>query len=129
MEEELIEKKNKKIRAKKSEKSVNIIFDILAIICIIIMAIAVSPKALQNDTFYNIKCGEYIFRNGLFHLTEDPFSWHSLPYTWPHWLFDLFTFFVYHFSRKSLGIRFLYYNDNTYCYSRNGIIPNQYEGF
>ena len=121
MEEELVEKKEKN---KKSNRAINIIFDGIVLICIIIMAIAVSPKALQNDTFYNIKCGEYILRNGIFNLTKDPFSWHSLPYTWPHWLYDLFSYVVYHFSRKSLGIRLLYSNDYAYYYSRYCIIQN-----
>ena len=119
MEEELVEKKLKKEKIKKSEKSTNIIFDALMIICIIIMAIAVAPKTLQNDTFYSIKCGEYILKNGIFNLTEDPFSWHNLPYTWPHWLYDLCSYIVFHISRKSLGIRILYCYYNIYCDFRN----------
>ena len=99
MEEELVEKKNKKFKIKKSEKTTNIIFDVLTFVSIIIMAIAIVPKALQNDTFYNIKCGEYILKNGIFNLTVDPFSWHNLPYTWPHWLYDLFSYIVYHVFR------------------------------
>ena len=120
MEEELIEKKTKKI--KKSEKATNVIFEVLVIIGIIIMSIAVTPKALQNDTFYNIKCGEYILQNGISNLTEDPFSWHNLPYTWPHWLYDLGTYVVFHISRKSLGTWFLYNNNDSYCYIRFFII-------
>ena len=96
MEEELIEKKIKKEKIKKSEKATNIIFDALAFVCIIIMAIAITPKAFQNDTFYNIKCGEYILQNGISNLTEDPFSWHNLSYTWPHWLYDLGIYVLYH---------------------------------
>ena len=96
MEEELIEKKIKKEKIKKSEKEINIIFDILTFLCIVIMAIAISPKDFQNDTFYNIKCGEYILQNGISNLTEDPFSWHNLPYTWPHWLYDLGIYILYH---------------------------------
>lgn len=123
MEEEKTENKTKrKFKLKKSDKATNIIFDGLAIICIIIMAIAVSPKALQNDTFYNIKCGEYILRNGIFHLSKDPFSWHNLPYTWPHWLYDLFTYVVYHISRKSLGVRLLYCNNSVDFNFRNCFI-------
>lgn len=122
MEEELIEKKIKKTKPKRSEKATNMIFEILALVCIIIMAIAVTPKALQNDTFYNIKCGEYIVQHGIFHLNEDPFSWHNLPYTWPHWLYDVGAYLVYHISRKSLGIRILYCYHNTYCNFRNCFI-------
>ena len=96
MEEEIIEnKKVKKEKKQKSEKATNIIFDILSIISIIIIAIAITPKAFQNDTYYNIKCGEYIFQNGISNLTQDPFSWHELPYTWPHWLYDLGIFLLY----------------------------------
>ena len=125
MEEEIIEKKKvEKIKNKKSEKATNIIFDCLAIICIIIIAIAVSPKTLQNDTFYNIKCGEYIFKHGIFNLTQDPFSWHNLPYTWPHWLYDLFTYVVYYISRKPLGIRILYSNYSSYSHFRNCFIQD-----
>lgn len=122
MEEELVEKKIKKEKPKRSEKATNIIFDVLAIICIIIIAISVTPKALQNDTFYNIKCGEYILKNGIFNLTEDPFSWHNLQYTWPHWLYDLGAYVVFHISRKSLGTRFLYCNNSPYFNFGNCII-------
>jgi len=59
------------------------------------MAIAVTPKTLQNDTYYTIKCGEYIFQNGVSGINQDPFSWHNLPYTWPHWLYDLCTYLIY----------------------------------
>ncbi len=40
-------------------------FHILAIICIIIFGVALSPKELQNDTFYTISIGEYIMDNGI----------------------------------------------------------------
>lgn len=100
MEENLLLKKEKK---KKSDKVNNVLFDCLAAICLIIIAIAVVPKTLQNDTFYNIKCGEYILKNGIFNLVQDPFSWHVLPYTWPHWLYDLLTFIVYHVSGSYWG--------------------------
>ncbi len=68
-------------------KKDKIIFNIVAVISIVIMAIAVSPKTMQNDTYYTIKIGEYIFENGI--NMQDPFSWHEgLPYTFPHWLYD-----------------------------------------
>ena len=90
MEDELLTKKVKKEKKQRPEKIDNIIFDIISFICIVIMAIAIAPKALQNDTFYNIKCGEYLVKNGIFGVLQDPFSWHGLPYTWPHWLYDIF---------------------------------------
>ena len=49
----------------------------------------VAPKTLQNDTFYTVKVGEYIAQNGIGNLNQDPFSWIELPYTFPHWLYDL----------------------------------------
>ena len=64
------------------------IFMIMAIICIIIFGTALAPIELQNDTFYTIKIGQYILENGI--PEYDPFSWHeSLPYTFPHWLYDV----------------------------------------
>lgn len=106
MEEEAISKKVKKKINKRSDKANNIIFDCLTIICIILIAIAVTPKTLQNDTFYNIKCGEYLVKNGIFHVGNDPFSWHGLPYTWPHWLYDIFTYFVYAINPGNYGLSF-----------------------
>ena len=87
--------KEKKIKRELSEKTRNIIFDMLSIVCIIILAIAVTPKTFQNDTYYTIKCGEYIFQNGVFNIKQDPFSWHNLSYTWPHWLYDLIMYVFY----------------------------------
>lgn len=78
-----------KIIEKKDYKYRNIIFALLTIILVTLLAIAITPRELQNDTFYTIKCGEYIFQNGIFNLKEDPFSWIELPYTFPHWLYDL----------------------------------------
>ena len=106
-EEKLINKeKVKKVKKVKSEKFTNHLFDVLVIACIIVMAIAITPKAFQNDTFYNIKCGEYILKNGISNLTEDPFSWHNLPYTWPHWLYDLGTYVIYHIAGSHWQVGF-----------------------
>lgn len=77
------------------EKEQNIIFTIVAVVCIILFAFAISPKTLQNDTYYTIAIGEYIYENGISNLTEDVFSWHELPYTYPHWLYDLGIFLIY----------------------------------
>ena len=88
------EKKTKKIN-KTIDKTDIVVFDIIAIVCIMILAFGIAPKALQNDTFYTISCGEYIFEHGVFGLTEDPFSWHDLSYTFPHWLYDLFIYLIY----------------------------------
>ncbi len=79
----------------KNERLKNIIFDLVVVICIILFAIGIAPKTLQNDTFYTIKIGEYIYQNGISDLTTDLYSWHELPYTYPHWLYDLCIFIIY----------------------------------
>lgn len=56
----------------------------------------VAPKTLQNDTFYTVKVGEYIAQNGIGNLNQDPFSWIELPYTFPHWLYDLGMYEIHH---------------------------------
>ena len=88
---EIIEKKD----FTKDNKVISIIFHIVAVVCIIIFCSAISPKTLQNDTFYTIPIGEYIYNNGVSDLTTDNFSWHELPYTYPHWLYDLMMFLIY----------------------------------
>ena len=52
-------------------------FHILAVICIVIFCIAISPKELQNDTFYTIRIGEYITENGI-----RKFNWRSFFLAW-----------------------------------------------
>ncbi|MBR6033503.1 MAG: TMF family protein [Clostridia bacterium] len=76
------------------ENKVKLKFNIMAVILIAIFAISVTPITLQNDTFYTIKIGEYILENGI--TMQDPFSWHeNLPYTFPHWAYDVATYLVY----------------------------------
>ncbi len=78
-------------------------FKLFFIIFIIIMSIGVIKKAFQNDTFYTIKIGELILKNGIDML--DHFSFHlGLPYTYPHWLYDLFIYIIY----SSFGYTGLY---------------------
>ena len=75
-------------------KMVKIKLNILAIILIIIFCCLMSPKTLQNDTYYTIKIGEYITENGI--TTEDPFSWHeNLEYTFPHWAYDVMIYKIF----------------------------------
>ena len=76
-------------------KKKSIIFHIVAIICISMFCAALAPKTLQNDTFYTITIGEYIYNNGISDLTTDLYSWHELPYTYPHWLYDLGIYVIY----------------------------------
>jgi len=70
-------------------------FNILAIICIMIFCFSLTPVTFQNDTYYTIKIGEHIVNTGEVDM-QDPFSWHKdLPYTYPHWLYDVGTYLVY----------------------------------
>ena len=90
---------NKKVKKKLTnenwKKIKNVVFTVTMIITLFILAASVTPKELQNDTFYNIKVGEWIYNNGISNLTEDMHSWHDLPYTYPHWLYDLGIFIIY----------------------------------
>ena len=96
-----------------SEKVRNRIFTLVVLASIILFAIAIAPRSLQNDTFYTIKVGEYIAQNGIANLTQDAFSWHELPYTYPHWLYDLGMYLMYHFSGQT---RNLHFNHCTNCH-------------
>ena len=68
-------------------------FDIFVIISFLLVVIAITIKPLQNDTFYYIKIGEDILKNGIDFL--DHYSIHNLEYLYPHWLFDIILFKVY----------------------------------
>ena len=81
---------------KKESKEINrtdIRFNIMAILLIAIFCFSVSPITLQNDTFYTIKIGEHILQNGID--MHDPFSFHDLKYTYPHWLYDVGIYLIY----------------------------------
>ena len=80
------------------DKKSRIIFTIIAIICIAVYCASITPKTLQNDTFYTIKIGQYIYENGIGDLTKDMYSWHDLPYTYPHWLYDFGSYLIYRIS-------------------------------
>ena len=76
------------------KKILNIKFIITAIICLCIFSIAIVPKGLQNYTFYTIKLGELILENGID--MQEHFAWHEgLPYTYPHWLYDVLIYLIY----------------------------------
>lgn len=86
-----------KTKKQKLYNNKNILFIIFAVFAIITFAIAVSPVELQNDTFYTIKIGKYIIDNGIDMM--DHFSWHnSLPYTYPHWLYDVCIYLIYNIA-------------------------------
>lgn len=78
-----------------SEKHKNILFNAIVWVCIALFCFSITPRSFQNDTYYTIKIGEYITQNGIGNLTEDPFSWHDLSYTYPHWLYDFLTYQAY----------------------------------
>ena len=66
----------------------------ILILLIIIFCISLSPITMQNDTYYTIAIGNHILENGID--MQDPFSWHeNLPYTYPHWGYDVATYLVY----------------------------------
>lgn len=121
-----MKEKNKKTINKKS-----VIFNILAIICIILFCIAISPITMQNDTYYTIKIGETIVQNGIDGI--DHFSWHeNLSYEYPHWLYDVIMYFIYNIGGWTgiyistlvftclLGI-ILYITNKKIC--KNQIVP------
>ena len=84
------------------EKKTKMKFHILAIFVITIFCFALTPKTLQNDTYYTIAIGEHIIKNGID--MQDPFSWHeNLPYTYPHWAYDVATYLVYELG-ENIGI-------------------------
>ena len=73
------------------------LFEIMAIVLILIFAISITPRKVQNDIFYTIKIGDLIQENGIDGV--DHFSWHEgLPYTYPHWLYDVGMSFIYDFG-------------------------------
>ena len=94
--------KEEKEKKETNEKNVKIkgilhskwFFGVIAIVLIAIFCIAMTPVTLQNDTFYTIKIGEQITKTGID--MQDHFSWHEgLAYTYPHWLYDLITYYIY----------------------------------
>ena len=84
------------------DKKMKIKFNIIAILVIIIFCFALTPRTLQNDTYYTIAIGEHILENGID--MKDPFSWHeNLPYTYPHWAYDVGTYLVFQLG-ENIGV-------------------------
>lgn len=66
----------------------------LSVLSIIFLCFSVTIKEIQNDTFYIIKLGEFIFEHGVDLI--DHYCWITdLSYTYPHWLYDLFMYIIY----------------------------------
>lgn len=72
-------------------------FDLFVLISFLFIVIAITIKPLQNDTFYYIKIGEDILKNGIDFI--DHYSIHNLEYLYPHWLFDIILFKVYEIGK------------------------------
>lgn len=82
------------------DKKTRMKFNILAVFAILIFCFAITPKTLQNDTYYTIKIGEHIMQNGID--MKDPFSWHeNLPYTYPHWAYDVATYQIFNLGEAT----------------------------
>ena len=89
-----------------NDRIIKIMMDVIAVIIIAFFAYSLTPKTFQNDTFYTIKIGEHL-ENSVGSASgylpwnnkidfKDPFSIHKdLPYTYPHWLYDLLTYKIY----------------------------------
>ena len=103
-------KHNKKSKEKKTEqvdkatekKITKISFNVLAIFCIVMFCFSITPKGFQNDTFYTIKIGQLIRESGIDY--QDHFSWHNLPYMYPHWLYDVAMSLIYDFMGGYTGL-------------------------
>ena len=86
----------------KMDKKTKMKFNVLAIFIILIFSFALTPKTLQNDTYYTIAIGEHILENGID--MQDPFSWHEdLSYTYPHWAYDVATYLIFQLG-EAVGI-------------------------
>lgn len=70
------------------------VFIVASSVIIVVLAIMSVKLLFQNDTFYSIAIGKHIMQHGVDGV--DPFSYHNLPYTYPHWLFDVAVYLIYH---------------------------------
>lgn len=103
---------------------------IISIILIALLTIIYVTKTFQNDTFYLIKVGEQIVKNGIDF--KDHFSFHNLPYLYPHILFSVVVYIFYNLFANhglyiltiifSLILSFIMYYVNIKN-SKNKIIP------
>ena len=72
----------------------NRIFNIFVIVIFFTISFLLCTKYFQNDTFYTIKLGESILKNGID--MKDHFSWiPNLTYVYPHFLYDIFIYILY----------------------------------
>ena len=75
-------------------KKKDILFTLVVIFSLFAISYYYSNKTFQNDTFYTIKIGKSILKNGID--MRDHFSWiGGLDYCYPHYLYDLLIYFIY----------------------------------
>ncbi len=85
-------------------KDKKILFRILIVFSFFALAFFLAEKKFQNDTFYTIKIGESILKNGID--MKEHFSWiPNLSYTYPHVLFDILIYSLYNLG----GFNYIYY--------------------
>ncbi len=76
---------------------------IWVIIGIIALCVCLTPRALQNDTFYLIKLGDYLVNHGFDGF--DHWTWvYQVGYTYPHFLLDIIAYLIY----RSFGFMGIY---------------------
>lgn len=102
MEKDTKKKKETKEKKEKEKKVLNVAFNILAIFCIALFCFALTPKSFQNDTFYTIKVGQSLRVNGIDGV--DHYSYHNLPYEYPHWLYDIIMSLIFDFMGGYTGL-------------------------
>ena len=74
---------------------------------IIICTVFVVKKELQNDTFYSIKVGEHLVKNGINSLDIDTLSMHqNLKYCNPHVISDILIYISFCIRKLSRSIYF-----------------------
>lgn len=80
------------------------IFFLFVLVTILLLSLAYTPYFLPNDLFYDIKIGDFILQHGID--LKDHFSYVSfLPYTYPHWGFDVILSIIYrNFSYDGIHI-------------------------
>ncbi len=69
-------------------KRKNIIIHVIQVLLIILFIASITPKAMQNDTFFTIPIGNRVLEHGV--ENEEQYVWHEdLEYTNSRWLFDI----------------------------------------
>jgi len=85
-------------------KTINVRYALIFTFVMIIMVFGSVTKTFQNDTFYDIKVGEYIVNHGI--TTIEPFSIHDNLKCFPnHWLLTPIIYYIY----KCSGFPGLYF--------------------